>query len=143
MNLELIYSPLYTVDVTRPRDDVCPRGVGPIVARPTTRRRAISTVVARATPVIACSRPVVARSQPYAPDLVPVVGCCVPVIARIFFNFRTRRLLDCYFCTCRRPVVLVIARCATRRRNPSRACLTSVCASPISTRARSYFSALY
>ena len=77
-------------------------------------------------------QPVVVRSQlssheqhPSSHNPVPIVGCCVPVIARFFLNFHTRR-----------------RALRTHCRDPSRARPPPVRASLISTRAFSHFSAL-
>ena len=129
-------------------DATHPHGVGPVVARSTTHRRAISAVVARATLVVARPRSIVARSQPFAPErdsssLNPTAVVARPCTRRRllhtrrrpnFFNLRTRCHSNFYFRTHRclvEPVVasslpvlarciLVIARCTTRRRDPSR-----------------------
>ena len=93
----------------------------------------------RTRPTATCRRPI---QQPSSHNPVPVVGCGVPVIARIFFNFRTRRRDDCYFRT-RRCVLHTRRRVLrTHRRDPSRARPAPVRASPISTCTFSYFSAL-
>ena len=62
------------------------RGVGPVVARPATHRRAISAVVAQAAPVVArpCTRRWALRTR-RRPFLfltpIPVVARCGPVVA--------------------------------------------------------------
>ena len=129
MNPELICSLLYTVDAT------CPHGVGPVVARPVTHRRAISAVVARVTPVVARSQSYVPDRDPSLPDSTAIVArpctrCCVPVVARPctrcrllrthrrpnFFKLHICRYSDCYFRNRRRPVVPVVARCRPKVR---------------------------
>ena len=130
-----------------------PRGVGPVVARPTTRRRAISAVVARrATRRRAISAVVVRRATCHR-TISAVVAQATLVVARPYtrrwvlrtcrrtLNTRRRKLS-----TRRRALPLivarcipVVARCMTRRHTPSRARPALVRASPISMRVRFFF----
>ena len=115
------------------------RAISAVVVRRTTRHCSISAVVARATPVVARATPVVAR--PYTRRRV------LRTRRRpIFLNFRTRRSALYTRCrelsTRRRALRIVIAMCATRRRDPSRARPAPVRASPISTHAYFFFPAL-
>ena len=92
-----------------------PRGVEPVIARSATHRRTISAVVVRSHPSSPEQHLSSPEQHPSSPDPVPVVGCCVLVIARFFFNFRTRRRLlrtsRRELWTRRRVLPPIVARC--------------------------------